>query len=130
MDFYPTRTRGGLSAREARDVAAGNMPAIARPQDKADWAVIYLSRSPDFDGQEPFPLKRAEIKALEEWYVGTKYANLTHFAAERGLEIETYMKNLLDMLNDTEGPKSREDYKKLLDDAAVKRAAWAEVRRL
>lgn len=127
-DYFLTRLRTGLSAQEARDAAAGAMPAVARPYDKADWCVAYLSRTAVPPGEEPFQLTRAEKAALAEWAKTTHYVNLTHFAAERKGEIERYMLNLLDSLNDAESPSNREGYKKLLDDAVVKWAAWSHAR--
>lgn len=128
MDFFVKGSRTGLSAQEARDVARARMPAVARPYDKADWSVTFLTASPEYDGQEAFELSRVEREALEEWKKASVYVNLHHFAAARKAEIEQYMQNLLEMLNDAESPRNRDDCKKLLDDAAVKWAAWQTVR--
>lgn len=41
--YYLSGTTTGLSAKQAKERAAANMPAVARPQDRADWYVAYLS---------------------------------------------------------------------------------------
>lgn len=65
MNYYLTGTRTGLSAEEAKRLAAANLPAVARPQDRADWMVVFLSENPRQSGQRPFILSLAEERIFE-----------------------------------------------------------------
>lgn len=128
IDFYFVKRRTGISAEEAKEIARAKMPAVARPYDKADWYVSFLSRKQQEDRQEPYHLSDEERAELEEWAGNTRYVNMTHFAAERKVEIEQLMNGYLVLLNETDSPEVRENYKHLLDGAATRWAAWDRVR--
>jgi hypothetical protein len=64
MSMYLRGNVTGLSAREAKERAARNMPAVARPQDRADWQIFYLSKTQVQPGQAEFQLTEEEKGTL------------------------------------------------------------------